>query len=119
MNAETELRPVIWLGDTDKEIRNFPDDVKQQIGYELHLIQGGEMPKSAKLFKGVGSGVIEIAIKYDTDAYRCVQAVQLGNDIYVLHAFKKKSSKGIETPKKDVDIIKQRYKDAQELARNE
>ena len=61
----------------------------------------------------------KIAIKYDTDAYRCVQAVQLGNDIYVLHAFKKKSSKGIETPKKDVYIIKQRYKDAQELARNE
>jgi phage-related protein len=77
------------------------------------------MPKDAKPFKGVGSGVLEIALRYDKEAYRTVLAVQLGKKIYVLHAFQKKSRKGIETPKQDVDLIKQRYKEVQELAKNE
>jgi len=77
------------------------------------------MPKDAKPFKGVGSGVIEIAVKFDKDAFRCVQAVQLGEIIYVLHAFQKKSSTGIKTAKKDVDLIKQRYNEAKELAKGE
>jgi len=67
------------------------------------------MPKDAKPFKGIGSGVLEIAVRYDTDAYRTVLAVQLGKKIYVLHAFEKKSRKGIETPKQDVDLIRKRY----------
>lgn len=113
------LRPVVWVGNSKKNILEFPEDVRKLIGDELQLIQFGEMPKDAKPFKVVGSGVIEIAIKYDKDAYRCVQAVQLGHKIYVLHAFQKKSKKGIETPKSDVDLIKQRYKDAQELAKDE
>lgn len=75
------------------------------------------MPKDAKPFKGVGSGVIEITLKYDKEAYRCVQAVQLGEKIYVLHAFQKKAKKGISTPKQHVDLIKKRYKEAQELAK--
>lgn len=77
------------------------------------------MPKDAKAFKGVGSGVIEIALKYDKEAYRCVQAVQLGETIYVLHAFQKKAKKGLATPKQDVDLIKQRYKEAKELEKYE
>jgi phage-related protein len=68
-------------------------------------------------FKGVGSGVIELALRYASDAYRVVTAVQLGTRIYVLHAFQKKSKRGIETPKRDVDLIKKRYAEAQELAR--
>ena len=63
--------------------------------------------------------MIEIAVKFDKDAYRCVQAVQLGEKIYVLHAFQKKSSTGIKTPQKEVDLIKQRYNEAKELARDE
>jgi phage-related protein len=77
------------------------------------------MPKDAKPFKGVGSGVIEIALRHDAEAYRTVLAVQLGRKIYVLHAFQKKSKKGIATPKHDVDLIKQRYKEAKELAAHE
>ena len=72
-----------------------------------------------KIFKGVGSGVIEIALKYDKEAYRCIQAVQLGERIYILHAFQKKAKKGISTPKQDVDLIKQRYKEAKELEKKE
>ena len=75
--------------------------------------------KDAKPFKGVGPGVIEIAIKHDKEAYRCVQAVQLRQYIYVLHAFQKKSKKGISTPQFDIDLIKKRYKEAKELQTNE
>jgi phage-related protein len=77
------------------------------------------MPKDAKPFKGVGSGVFELAVRYDADAFRTVLAVQLGKKIYVLHAFQKKSKKGIETPKHEVELIKQRYAEAKELARHE
>ena len=73
------------------------------------------MPKDAKPFKGVGSGVLEIALRYASDAYRVVLALQIGKRIYVLHAFQKKSMKGIATPKRDVDLIKKRYIEAQEL----
>jgi phage-related protein len=113
------LRPIIWMGDSRKNIFGFPEEVRKLIGDELQLIQFGGMPKDAKTFKGVGPGIIEIALKYDKEAYRCVQAVQLGEKIYVLHAFQKKSKRGIATPKKDVDLIKKRYKEAQELAKYE
>jgi phage-related protein len=88
------------------------------IGDQLQLIQFGGMPKDAKPFHGVGSGVVEIAIRYATDAFRAVVAVQLGSTIYVLHAFQKKSTTGKKTPRQDVDLIKQRYKEAQELAKH-
>ena len=88
------------------------------MGDELQFIQFGGMPKDAKPFKGVGSGVFEIAIRYDTDAYRTVVAVQLGKRIYVLHAFQKKSKRGIATPKHEVDLIQKRYMEARELAKN-
>ncbi|MBU0995172.1 MAG: type II toxin-antitoxin system RelE/ParE family toxin [Proteobacteria bacterium] len=113
------LRPIVWVGNSRKNILKFPENVRKLIGDELQLIQFGEMPKDAKPFSGVGPGVIEIALKYDKEAYRCVQAVQLGKKIYVLHAFQKKSKKGITTPKKDVDLIKDRYKQAVELAKKE
>ena len=113
------LRPLVWLGTSLRNLRAFPDEAKKTIGDELQLIQFGGMPKDAKPFKGVGSGVFEIALRHDGEAYRTVLAVQLGRNIYVLHAFQKKSKKGIATPKPDVDLIKQRYKEAKELAEHE
>jgi phage-related protein len=112
-------RPLVWLGNSRKNIRDFPKGAQKLMGDELQLIQFGGMPRDAKPFKGVGSGVIEIALRYATNAYRVVVAVQIGRRIYVLHAFQKKSKRGIETPKADVDLIKQRYAQAQELERNE
>ena len=112
-------RPVIWLGNSKRNIQTFPTGAQKLIGDELQLIQFGGMPKDAKPFRGVASGVLEIAIRYGTDAFRTVVAVQLGKKIYVLHAFQKKSKKGIATPKPDIDLIKQRYKEAKELARDE
>jgi phage-related protein len=113
------LRPVVWVGNSKKNILGFPHEAQKLIGDELQFIQFGGMPKDAKPFKGIGSGVFEIAIQYDTDAFRTVVAVQLGKKIYVLHAFQKKSKRGIATPKQDTDLVKQRYSEAMELAKNE
>jgi phage-related protein len=108
---------VIWLGNSKTNLLDFPKDVQKLLGDALQLMQFGGMPKDAKPFKGIGSGVFEIALRYETDAYRVVLAVKLGNNIYVLHAFQKKSKKGIATPKSDVELIRKRYAEAQELAR--
>ena len=113
------IRLVVWMGNSKKDIMGFPTEVQELIGDELQLIQFGGMPRDAKPFKGVGSGVFEIALRHDREAYRCVQAVQLGNKIYELHAFHKKSKKGIQTPKQEVETIKRRYKEGKELAKNE
>ena len=110
------LRVVVWLGNTKKNLHEFPENVRKLIGDELQLLQFGGMPRDTKTFKGVGSGVLEIAVRYDKDAYRTVVAVQLGEKLYVLHAFQKKSKRGIETPKRDIEPIRQRYKEAKELA---
>jgi phage-related protein len=110
------LRPIVWLGNSKKNLQDFPDGAQKLLGDELQLIQFGGMPKDAKPFKGVGSGVLELALRYDSDAYRVVLALQIGKRIYVLHAFQKKSKKGIKTPQEDIDLIKKRYKEAKELA---
>lgn len=107
---------LVWLGDSKRNLRDFPDDAQKLLGDELQLMQFGGMPKNAKPFKGVGSGVLEVALRHASDAYRLVVALQLGRRIYVLHSFRKKSKKGIATPKRDVDLIKKRYAEAQELA---
>jgi phage-related protein len=112
-------RSVVWLGDAKSNLRAFPEGARKLIGDELQLIQFGGMPRDAKPFKGVGSGILEIAVRYDKNAYRTVVAVQLGKKLYVLHAFQKKSKRGIETSKRDVELIKQRYRAAKELASHE
>ena len=113
------LRPLVWMGNAKRNLQAFPKGAQKLIGDELQLIQFGGMPRDAKPFKGVGSGVFEIALRFEGDAYRTVLAVQLGERIYVLHAFQKKSKRGIATPKPDVDLIKERYKEAKELAEHE
>ena len=113
------LRPLVWLGDSRRNIQVFPLGARKLVGDELQLVQFGGMPKDTKPFHGVGSGVFEIAIAYESNAYRAVFAVQLGAKIYVLHAFQKKSKSGVKTPQKDIDLIKRRYKEAKELAKRE
>lgn len=110
------MRPIVWLGNSKRNLQDFPEGAQKLLGDELQLIQFGGMPKDAKPFKGVGSGVLEIALRYASDAYRVVLALQLGQRIYILHAFQKKSKHGVATPKREVNLIKQRYNEAQELA---
>jgi len=109
------LKSVIWIGDSRKIIREFPMEVRQDIGVALYDAQTGEKSPLAKPFKGVGSGVFEIALRFDKNAYRLIYAVQIGDYIFVLHTFQKKSKRGIETSKQDVDLIKRRYRQAVDL----
>ena len=107
------------MGDSRKRIRSFPVEVQKSLGDALQLVQFGGMPQDAKPFKGIGSGVYEIVRRFDSDTYRAVYAVQIGNTIFVLHAFQKKSKSGIKTPQPDVDLIKQRYRQAVQEAKND
>ncbi|MEJ0063895.1 MAG: type II toxin-antitoxin system RelE/ParE family toxin [Alphaproteobacteria bacterium] len=107
-----DIRPVTWLGDSKKQVQNFPPEVRKSIGAALYDAQKGQKAPTAKPFKGIGSGIFEIAVRFDTNAYRTVYAVQIGKQIYVLHAFQKKSKAGISTPKQDVHLIGQRYRQA-------
>ncbi len=112
-------RLIAWLGDSKKKLKEFPQKVRGDMGAALFAAQCGEMAEHVKPFKGVGSGVFEIVERYEKDAYRLVYGVQIGEKIYVLHAFQKKSKRGIATPRQDIDLIKQRYKEALEDAKYE
>lgn len=114
-NQETfldKLKPksVVWLGDSLKQVREFPAEVRQDIGVSLFDVQQGLTPNNVKPFKGFGSGVFEIVTRFDKETYRTVYAVQIGKSVYVLHAFQKKSPKRIKTAQQDIDLIKKRYK---------
>ena len=113
------VRLIVWLGDSKKNLREFPQKVRCDMGAALFAAQCGEMAEHVKPFKGLGSGVFEIVERYDKKAYRLVYGVQVGEKIYVLHAFQKKSKRGIATPKQDIDLIRQRYKEALEDTKHE
>ena len=106
-------RPVIWLGNSRKNIRAFPKKVQQELGGSIFIAQCGGMPDNAKPLKGLGSGVLELVERYDSDTFRVVYAVQFQNAVYILHAFQKKSKTGIKTSQQDINLIKQRLKTAQ------
>jgi phage-related protein len=112
-------KSVVWMGDSLKKVKSFPEEVRRDIGSSLYDAQLGNKPYNAKPFKGVGRGVFEIVTRFDSDTYRTVYAVQIDDYIYVLHAFQKKSPKGIKTAQKDVELIKQRYKQAIEQSKRE
>ena len=108
MSKNVVLRPVVWIGESKKLLKKMPEDVQKQLGGELYLAQRGEKPPHGKTFKGIGSGAFEIKDDFDSDTYRLVYAVQIGTRLYVLHAFQKKSKKGIATPKRSIEVIQQR-----------
>jgi len=112
VSKDIGLRPVVWMGDSEKQLKKMPEDVQKQMGSELYLAQRGEDPPHSKMLKGLGSGVFEIKDDFDSNTYRLVYAVQIGKRLYVLHAFQKKSKKGIATPPRDVELIARRYKEA-------
>ncbi|MDJ0745915.1 MAG: type II toxin-antitoxin system RelE/ParE family toxin [Xenococcaceae cyanobacterium MO_167.B27] len=117
MPNRNDIKSIISMVDSLKQVKSFPDFVRREIGSSLYDAQCGEKPHNAKPFKGIGGGVFEIVTRFDSDTYRTVYALQIGNSIYVLHAFQKKSPKGIKTAQKDVDLIKKRYKQAVEKSK--
>lgn len=109
------LKPVEWVGSSLEDLKEFPEEVQQVVGYALYLAQCGEKHSSAKPLKGFkGAGVLEVVEDFDRDTYRAVYTVKLAGVIYVLHAFQKKSKQGIATPKQDIELIDTRLKRAKE-----
>ncbi|MEO1188979.1 MAG: type II toxin-antitoxin system RelE/ParE family toxin [Pseudomonadota bacterium] len=105
----TDIKPLLWIGSARKDYAAFPQDVHDAVGYALHLAQTGGKHLSAKPLKGFkGGGVLEVVEDHDGDTYRAVYTVKFEGAVYVLHAFQKKSKKGIETPRQEIDLIKRR-----------
>lgn len=99
----------IILGRLSKgDLKEMPKAVQQEIGFSLHRVQEGKMPQNTKPLKEIGAGVMQIVSDYNKNTYRAVYVIKLGEEIYVLHAFQKKSKTGIKTPKQEIDLIKKR-----------
>jgi phage-related protein len=113
LDARTR-RLLIWEGSAKKNFSEFPEAVQKDMGVALFVVQLGETPPSAKLWKGLGSSVYEIIDDFRGDAFRAVYVVNIGECVHVLHAFQKKSKTGIKTAKQDVDLVRQRLKMVQE-----
>jgi len=110
------MREVVWVGSTRTEVRSFPLAVRRSIGIALRAAQQGTMFTNVKPLKGFGgAGVFEVISDYDGDTYRTVYTVRLKTAVYVLHAFQKKSTRGIATPKRELDLIRRRLADAERL----
>jgi len=111
---DSEPKPVRWVGSSRRDLKSFPKAVQRHIGQALYAAQLGEEYPTVKALKGFGGrSVLEIVADYNTDTWRAVYTARLGDAIYVLHAFQKKAKKGIATPQKDIDLIRQRLASAQ------
>ncbi len=118
-NGEQDFRPISWIKATRKDFSKFPEKARLQILNALEIAAAGRKADIAKPMKGLGSGVIEIALRYHTNAYRTIYALELGQDIWVIHAFQKKSKTGIKTPKPEIDKIRTRIKVLKEMLKDE
>lgn len=110
-------RPVSWINAARKEFERFPEGAQSICLAALTIAAEGGKADMAKPMKGLGSGVFEIALPYRGNAFRVVYAVQLGEELWVVHAFQKKSTQGVKTPKHEIDLIKDRLKRLKEMLR--
>jgi phage-related protein len=107
-------KPLLWVASSKHDLMEFPESVKDEIGSALSVAQfGGKHPK-AKPWKGEGPGVFEIVENYRGDTYRAAYTVKFEQAVYVLHAYQKKSPKGIKTALPDVEMVSRRLKVARE-----
>ena len=110
-------RPISWLRAALKEFETFPEEAKSICLAALTIPAEGSKADIAKPIRGLGVGVFEIALGFRGNAFRVVYAVQLCDEIWVVHAFQKKSTQGIKTPKREIDLIKDRLKKLKENLR--
>jgi len=108
-------RQISWIKGARKDFSRFPQDARHRAEGALTAIAEGATSEIAKPLTGLGSGVWELALKSRGDAFRVVYALQLGEAIWVVHAFQKKSKKGTATPKMEIDLVKERIKRLKEL----
>jgi phage-related protein len=105
-----DARPVSWIKAALKEFEQFPDDVQSDMRDALTLAAEGQMSGKAKPFTGVEGGVFEIALRHRGDAFRVIYAVKIDVDVWVVHAFQKKSKSGVKTPQAEIEVIRERLK---------
>lgn len=104
------IRPISWIRAARKAFEAFPQATQVETAQALTVIAEGGMPDVAKPLKGLGTGVMELALRHRGDAFRVVFAVQIGADVWVVHAFQKKSKSGIATPQAEIDVVRERLK---------
>jgi phage-related protein len=118
MANDPPLKPVIWVGTSLKDLREFPAPVQDHMGYALYVAQRGEKHQDAKVLGGFGgAGVVEAIKDHRGDTFRTVYTLKYAARVYVLHAFQKKSKRGQATPRRDVELIKQRLREAEQIAK--
>jgi phage-related protein len=110
------LKPLTWMGASRRGFSAFPEAVKSEMGYGLFQAQQGFRHRKAKTLTGFGSaGVVEIVSEYRGDAFRTVYTVRFASSVYVLHAFQKKSKTGVATPQSEINLVRQRLREAEQL----
>ncbi len=110
------MKQLIFVGSSDDELREFPRDVQRAMGYALYVAQQSDKHPDAEPLRGYkGSGVLEVIEDDDNNTYRTVYTVRLSEAVYVLHAFQKKSTTGIKTPKRHMDLVDKRLKMATDI----
>lgn len=110
-----KTRPVSWIAAARKEFEAFPQGAQAICLTALTMAAEGGKADIAKPLKGLGSGVMELALPYRGNAFRVVYAVQIGAELWVVHAFQKKSAQGIKTPRHEIDLVAARIKRLKEL----
>ncbi len=120
MAPSPSLKPLVWIGGSKKDLLAMPDEVQEVMGYALYLAQAGTKHVQAKPLKGQGSaGVLEVVEDRQGGTYRAVYTVKFGVNVYVLHSFQKKATKGIATPRPDLTLIAARLKVAEAHSKGE
>ena len=114
MNVVDPLKPVRWIASSLRDLRGCPYAVRVEIGHALYAAQQGAVDPAAKPLKGFGgASVLEISASHQGDAWRAVYTSRYHDAIYVLHVFQKKSTKGIATPLREIELIKRRLAEAE------
>jgi len=105
-----KTREIAWITAARKDFGKFPVPAQRIAARALTVAAEGGKADIAKPLKGFGSGVFEVVLPYRTDAYRVIYAVQIGEALWVVHAFQKKSSTGIKTSQQDIELVRERIK---------
>jgi phage-related protein len=101
-----KMKPIWFLGESLKALRDFPDDARRDAGRQLQRVQSGEAPSDCKPMPSIGKGVEEIRVWEESGTYRVIYTARFAEAVYVLHAFHKKSQ---ATAKRDIEIARARY----------
>jgi len=111
MTGPKARKPIVWVGGSKHDLSGFPRPVKVKLGFALHEAQIGKKHLDAKPLRGFGgAGVLEIVADHEGNAYRGIYTVRFEGRVYVLHVFQKKSKHGIATPKKEIELLRERLR---------